>query len=59
MKNWIISIVVACILLAVGLSFFTKQTISAQNVVLSNQLLTANLSTAINQDAWEKGKCMY
>ncbi|PZX05769.1 putative secreted protein with C-terminal beta-propeller domain [Psychrobacillus insolitus] len=56
MKKWIISIVVACILLAVGLSFFTKQTISAQNVILSNQLFTADLSTAINQDAWEKGE---
>ncbi|MEK4484489.1 beta-propeller domain-containing protein [Psychrobacillus sp. FSL H8-0484] len=55
MKKWIISIIVLCLLISVGMFYSTKQSVNAHNVVLSNQVFNATFSSAISEADWEKG----
>ncbi|MEI4769025.1 beta-propeller domain-containing protein [Psychrobacillus sp. FJAT-51614] len=57
MKKWIMSIIGTLLIVGLVIVFFSARTsVSAQDAVLSNQPFIVNLSSAVSEDAFEKGE---
>lgn len=57
MKKWIMSIIGTALIVGLVIVFFSARTsVSAQDVVLSNQPFIVTLSSAVSKDAFKKGE---